>query len=198
MAVGDNMKVAIVFTADEAEGEMVVTMSYGQTNEPLVPSGLGDETDLAILIGEVMTDTYIDLLTNDTTIDRVDVFNIDKPTLDGTSAIGLAGTIADDTVGYRNTIISRNNTGLRGGSYTGYQSWIAPAKTQVFNGILDITFKGLMQGMADELLSVGTIIIDGVFLQIVYSPTLLIGSVVSSTLVRPQTGSLRSRASVKG
>lgn len=198
MPVGDVFRASAVFTAPNAAGEMVVTFHYRLEATPVVPEGTSEAQSLANKVrGQIQT-TYLPILADSVTFQEVNVIGITDPTLAHTAPDGNLGQLNEGNVSYRSTVIARNNTGLRGRTFSGYQQYIAPTEQQQSNGVLSAGFLTSMQTHVDAMLELGTFGIQRVWQQVVYSRKLSAATVIDSVTVRDRQGSNKRRQDTSG
>lgn len=198
MPINDVYKAAAIFTAAKADGPIVVTYHYRVTEDNGALTPAQEATEIATEIGETLESLYITKISDQISLERVDCFGITVPTAEGTYASGTPGTWAQEPVGFRNTVIVRNKTGLRGRSFTGYQSYPPPLETEQNGGELSATFLADMATLALGLKRLSTQPSTNHYDQVVYSKLLNSNALVTTFIVRPMTGSNRRRQTTTG
>jgi len=198
MALNDVYKASAIFTAPKAAGPMVVTYHYRNIEENGSLTPAQECLEVATEVGETLESLFMTLVSDTISLERVDAFGITVPTAEATYASGTAGTWAQETVGFRNTVIVRNKTGLRGRSFTGYQSYPPPREDVQDGGELTVGFLADMATLALGLKRLSQQASTNKYDQVVYSKLLNSNALVTTYIVRPMTGSNKRRQSTTG
>ena len=193
MPLFDIFKVAHIFTAPEADGEMVVTQHYQLIGEPLVPMSQKEVKSLTNYTRDIIVSDYLPILSDTITYVETRGIGITDPLQQAVSIHNGPGLLNEACIPYDKTINVRNKTGLRGRSYTGFQQWLAPTEQQQDNGILGPTPLGNIQAFVDNLQEVGFPVTERVFSQGVYSKKLDTYTPVTELLVRTRLGRNKRR-----
>ena len=198
MALSDVYRASAVFTAPNADGPMVVTLHYRTVEVNTVLTPVEEAQEIADEVVETIESLYIPILADSTQFEYVNVIGITDPTVQATASSGTLGTVVEGSVSYRSTVISRNVTGKRGRTFTGYQQWIAPTEGQQSNGALSAGFLASMATFVLGLKRLSTQPSTNKYDQTVYSRLLNANTLVSTYTIRPFTGTNRRRQSTTG
>lgn len=198
MALSDVYRASAVFTAPNANGPMVVTLHYRTVEVNTVLTPVEEAQEIADEVVETIESLYIPILADSTQFEHVNVIGITDPTVQATSSSGTLGSVVEGSVSYRSTVISRNLTGKRGRTFTGYQQWIAPTEGQQSNGALSAGFLASMATFVLGLKRLSTQPSTNKYDQTVYSRLLNANTLVSTYTIRPFTGTNRRRQSTTG
>lgn len=198
MALSDVYRASCIFTAPNADGPMVVTLHYRTVEVNTVLTPVEEAQEIADEVVDTIETLYIPILADSTTFDSVNVIGITDPTVQASATSATLGDVVEGSVSYRNTVISRNITGKRGRTFTGYQQWMAPTEGQQSNGALGASFLADMATFVLGLKRLSQQPSTNKYDQTVYSRLLNANTLVSTFIVRPNTGTNKQRQLTTG
>lgn len=203
MALDDVYQCSVVFTSPLADGDIINVLHYQLTIDTTPSSELGYASAIASEVEELYRLTLMPLVSDQFTLDRVDVFNLNQPLVEFSFSSGTVGGSILDTLGPRNAIVVSKKTGLRGRSFRGRVYILPPLEQDQNGGDLSTGHEAAIQSFVDDMIIL-TIPNDNEYQLVVYSPTLstppgdIQSSLVITMTVRKQLGTIRGRKVVRG
>jgi len=208
MAVNDVTKLAFVHSMTGADGDIIVTHHYRQTQQGSANPGVAQAVeDLVDAWQSLAQGDWLDSQSDRLTLQSIQARSITDPTVGFDRAVGAQGTL--DPVGLGTTslrvapVVSLR-TGLIGRSFRGRNFLPPPNETDIENGILEAPLIALIDAYYDAALTLTDTIIPTptLWTMTVYSPTLtlaggsILDNLVTTHLTRSVAGTQRGRQRV--
>lgn len=136
MALNDLYHCALVFQHADAEGEMVTILHYKQSNDVAPGTEVDYMTALADAIEDEFDLNYVNDITTDIEFDRIEIYNMDKPTFAYTHAVNKIGAAVGEAAPLRSAPVVTKNTAFRGRSYRGRNFLMPPPESEQNAGVM--------------------------------------------------------------
>lgn len=202
MALDDVYQCSVVFSSPLADGEIVNVLHYRLSDIVLSGSELGYASAIASELEELYRLSFMPGVSNQFTMDRVNVFNLNQPTIEFSFVSGVVGGQALESLGPRNAIVVSKKTGLRGRSFRGRLYLLPPVEANQIGGSITAAYEAALQLFSDDAIIL-TIPSGNQYNLNVYSPTLstppllIVSNDVVTMEVRSQIGTIRGRKVVR-
>lgn len=195
MAVGDFYRASAIYSHPNATGEVVNLYDYEQTDIEVVKTEDQYCTEIAVELAQGVEADFLPSLSDAWTFLRVNCFNIDQPTFEGSASSGNVGGIAGDSVAIRSAPVVTKLTGFRGRSFRGRTFLPAPLEVDQDGGVITSGHQTVLQTFMDNQ----RILVHASgnrYVAVVYSEKLITGTQIGTYEVKLTMGSIRGRQKV--
>lgn len=201
MSVNDVYKTTAVFSAPDADGEMVFNMHHRTetVNNPI--SDLEEAQEIAAAFRSSLELNYLLLIPNSITLVRVDTIGLTNPTIGVSDASGNAGGGGVNPMSYRSAPVAKLSSGLRGRSFNGRIYLMTCDESQQTGGVMLPSYRTSLETAVTLMVVLTGLTSTNVYRGTIYSPTLtgegpIVDNIIQTTTVNPRLGTQRSRQDV--
>jgi hypothetical protein len=208
MSVNDVTKLAFIHSMAGADGDIIVTHHYRQTQANALTQTVASGVEALVDAWQAQAQgDWLDSQSDRLVLQSIQARSITDPTVGFDVAVGVAGDL--DPVGLGTTslrvapVVSLR-TGLIGRSFRGRNFLPPPNETDIENGILEAPLIALIDAYYDSALTLtdGQIPTASLWTMTIYSPTLslaggaVLDNLVTTHLTRAVAGTQRGRQRV--
>ncbi len=202
MALGDIFQLAAVYDVVGAAGEIVNVYNYRQTVYDGFSGDFPEADLLANIFGASLVANLVPALSTSISLNRVDFFIVNKPTVGGTAPIGVTGSAIIQMLPIRSAPVIKKVTGARGRSFQG-RNYLPPLTEDVQDaGVISPSMITVLDVYANALLVLDDAGFINQWQQTIYSstlstpPTLFVDTLVVDVIVNNRLGTIRGRQNV--
>lgn len=195
MAIGNIYEAALIFSHVQATGLVVNVLHYEQTVITVAKTEPQYCNELAAEVRNICETDWLPDATDDLTLERVDVFNVDQPTFQGTASSGVQGGSVGDSLSPRQAAVATKLTGLRGKSFRGRMYIPGLSEGDQNAGQIEVATVAKLQTYVDNLISL-VLSNANEYQQSVYSRKGAAGTQITTIEVKNDIGTIRGRKKV--
>jgi len=154
MALGDVYRASLVFTAPRADGDMVFTLHYRVDDKVSANSDQEEAQDIADRLRSITNSFYLPFVSVNITQTVINVIGITQSTVQAQAVNNTLGSVGEENVSYRNSVLLSFKSGLRGRSFNGRANLMAPTEGQQTSGQLNAGFIADIAAYSAELVEI--------------------------------------------
>lgn len=192
--LNDYYQVACKFTAPNAnQNGMFFVLAYQTVSIGTPITNQGEVEEIADEVSETIDSLYVPFIPDSITFDNARAIGLTDSTVEHTNISLTPGSDTDKSLPYRNAVHCKNATGKRGRSFNGRTNLMPCSESQTEEGVIVSSYLasiGIFLA-AVRRLSLGTS--GNVYDQVVWSPTLNLGTIVTSNILSDSFSTIKNR-----